>query len=277
MIDENLRLDNYDYILNKKNIANYPCEKRDESKLLIYKNRKINSVKFFDIPNYITNKSTIILNNSRVINSRLFFLNSNKNIVEILVTNIIDIRQEKKKIIEAEGLIGNSKKWKEDEILISKKKSITLEVKKKNKRIFFSWNTQNSWEEILDIFGSIPLPPYIKREVEDSDYINYQTVYSKVNGSIASPTAGLHFSENLINDLNNSHTIDKITLHVGIGTFKPINSEKVKDHIMHSENITISKNNISNIRKSKNVVSVGTTSLRTLESYLHIFQFLKLS
>ena len=118
MIDENLSLDNYGYILNKKSIANYPCEKRDESKLLVYKNRKINSVKFLDILNYIPNKSTIILNNSRVINSRFFFSNSNKNVIEILVTNILDIRQEKKKIIEAEGLIGNSKKWKEDEILI---------------------------------------------------------------------------------------------------------------------------------------------------------------
>ena len=270
MIDENLRLDNYDYKLNKKSIANYPCEKRDESKLLVYKNRKINSIKFLDILNHIPNKSTIILNDSKVVNSRFFFLISNKKIIEILVTNIFNIRKEKKKIIEVEGLIGNRKKWKEDEILISKKKSITLEVQKKNERIFFSWNTKNSWEEILDIFGSIPLPPYIKREVEDSDYINYQTVYSKVNGSIASPTAGLHFSKNLINKLKDSHTVDTITLHVGIGTFKPINTERVKDHRMHSENITISKNNISNIKKSENVVAVGTTSLRTLESIYYL-------
>ena len=128
MIDENLRLGNYDYILNKKSIANYPCEKRDESKLLVYKNRKINSVKFLDILNHIPNKSTIILNDSKVVNSRFFFSNSNKKIIEILVTNIFNIRKEKKKIIEVEGLIGNRKKWKEDEILISKKKSITLEV-----------------------------------------------------------------------------------------------------------------------------------------------------
>ena len=270
MIYENLRLDNYDYILNKKSIANYPCAKRDESNLLVYKNRIINSVKFLDILNYIPNKSTIILNDSRVINSRFFFSNSNKKIIEILVTNILDIKKKKKKIIEAEGLIGNSKKWKKDEILISKKKSIILEAQKKNEKIFFSWNTKNSWEEILDIFGSIPLPPYIKREVEDNDYINYQTVYSKVKGSIASTTAGLHFSKNLINDLNNNHTVDTITLHVGIGTFKPINTEKVKNHKMHSENITISKNNISNIRKSENVVAVGTTSLRTLESIYYL-------
>ena len=110
--------------------------KREESKLLVYKNRKIKSVKFFDIINHIPDKSTIILNDSRVINSRFFFSNSNKNIIEILVTNILDIRQEKKKIIEAEGLIGNSKKWKEDEILISKNKSITLEVQKKMKEYF---------------------------------------------------------------------------------------------------------------------------------------------
>ena len=151
---------------------------------------------------------------------------------------------------------------------INFKKINHIRGSEKNERIFFSWNTKNSWEEILDIFGSIPLPPYIKREVEDSDYINYQTVYSKVNGSIASPTAGLHFSKNLMNDLNNSHTIDKITFML-IGTFKPINTEKVKDHNMHSENITISKNNISNIRKSENVVA-GEQLPRTLESIYYL-------
>ena len=270
MIDDNLRLDNYDYILNKESIANYPCVKRDESKLLIYNNKKIRSSKFVNISNHIPQNSTIFLNDSRVINSRFFFYNSENKRIEILVTKVIKIDDGKKKIFEVDSLIGNAKKWKEDEVLISKKKTIILKVFKKDKRVYFTWNKDIKWDEILNIFGSIPLPPYIKRDIEDSDYRSYQTVYSKVNGSIASPTAGLHFSESLINNLKKNHTLDTITLHVGIGTFKPINAEKIKNHVMHSENISISKKNIENLSKSKNIVAVGTTSLRTLESIYYL-------
>ena len=270
MIDDNLRLDNYDYILNKESIANYPCVKRDESKLLVYNNKKIRSSKFVNISNHIPQNSTIFLNDSRVINSRFFFYNSENKRIEILVTKVTKIDNGKKKIFEVDSLIGNAKKWKEDEVLISKKKTIILKVFKKDKRVYFTWNKDIKWDEILNIFGSIPLPPYIKRDIEDSDYRSYQTVYSKVNGSIASPTAGLHFSESLINDLKKNHTLDTITLHVGIGTFKPINAEKIKNHVMHSENISISKKNIENLSKSKNIVAVGTTSLRTLESIYYL-------
>lgn len=270
MIDDNLRLDNYDYILNKESIANYPCLKRDESKLLVYNNKKIRSSRFVNISNHIPQNSTIFLNDSRVINSRFFFYNSENKRIEILVTKVTKIDNGKKKIFEVDSLIGNAKKWKEDEVLISKKKTIILKVFKKDKRVYFTWNKDIKWDEILNIFGSIPLPPYIKRDIEDSDYRSYQTVYSKVNGSIASPTAGLHFSESLINDLKKNHTLDTITLHVGIGTFKPINAEKIKNHVMHSENISISKKNIENLSKSKNIVAVGTTSLRTLESIYYL-------
>ena len=270
MIDDNLRLDNYDYILNKESIANYPCVKRDESKLLIYNNKKIRSSKFVNISNHIPQNSTIFLNDSRVINSRFFFYNSENKRIEILVTKVIKIDDGKKKIFEVDSLIGNAKKWKEDEVLISKKKTIILKVFKKDKRVYFTWDKDIKWDEILNIFGSIPLPPYIKRDIEDSDYRSYQTVYSKVNGSIASPTAGLHFSESLINNLKKNHTLDTITLHVGIGTFKPINTVKIKNHVMHSENISISKKNIENLSKSKNIVAVGTTSLRTLESIYYV-------
>ena len=270
MIDDNLRLDNYDYILNKESIANYPCVKRDESKLLVYNNKKIRSSRFVNISNHIPQNSTIFLNDSRVINSRFFFYNSENKRIEILVTKVTKIDNGKKKIFEVDSLIGNAKKWKEDEVLISKKKTIILKVFKKDKRVYFTWDKDIKWDEILNIFGSIPLPPYIKRDIEDSDYRSYQTVYSKVNGSIASPTAGLHFSESLINDLKKDHTLDTITLHVGIGTFKPINAEKIKNHVMHSENISISKKNIENLSKSKNIVAVGTTSLRTLESIYYL-------
>lgn len=270
MIDDNLRLDNYDYILNKESIANYPCLKRDESKLLVYNNKKIRSSRFVNISNHIPQNSTIFLNDSRVINSRFFFYNSENKRIEILVTKVTKIDNGKKKIFEVDSLIGNAKKWKEDEVLISKKKTIILKVFKKDKRVYFTWNKDIKWDEILNIFGSIPLPPYIKRDIEDSDYRSYQTVYSKVNGSIASPTAGLHFSESLINNLKKNHTLDTITLHVGIGTFKPINAEKIKNHVMHSENISISKKNIENLSKSKNIVAVGTTSLRTLESIYYL-------
>ena len=225
---------------------------------------------FFNLNNYIPDNSTIFLNNTRVINSRFYFINSTKNKIEILVTKTKNLKESDINKVEIEGLIGNRNKWKNEEILTQTKKNIKLEALKKENKFFFRWNSDKSWDEILEIFGIIPLPPYIKRDVIDNDYNDYQTVYSKVNGSIASPTAGLHFSRKLINKLKKSHLIENITLHVGIGTFKPIRERKIKDHKMHSESISISKQNILSIEKSKNIIAVGTTSLRTLESIYYL-------
>ena len=269
-MDNNLNLNDFDYKLNKRYISEYPRSKRDQSKLLVYQNDKIFNSNFFNLDSYIPDKSTIFLNNTRVINSRFYFINSTKNKIEILVTKTKNLKESDINKVEIEGLIGNRNKWKNEEILTQTKKNIKLEALKKENKFFFRWNSDKSWDEILEIFGIIPLPPYIKRDVIDNDYNDYQTVYSKVNGSIASPTAGLHFSRKLINKLKKSHLIENITLHVGIGTFKPIRERKIKDHKMHSESISISKQNILSIEKSKNIIAVGTTSLRTLESIYYL-------
>ncbi len=269
-MDNNLNLNDFDYKLNKRYISEYPRSKRDQSKLLVYQNDKIFNSNFFNLDSYIPDNSTIFLNNTRVINSRFYFINSTKNKIEILVTKTKNLKESDINKVEIEGLIGNRNKWKNEEILTQTKKNIKLEALKKENKFFFRWNSDKSWDEILEIFGIIPLPPYIKRDVIDNDYNDYQTVYSKVNGSIASPTAGLHFSRKLINKLKKSHLIENITLHVGIGTFKPIREREIKDHKMHSESISISKQNILSIEKSKNIIAVGTTSLRTLESIYYL-------
>ena len=269
-MDNNLNLNDFDYQLNKRYISEYPRGKRDESKLLIYRNDKIFNSNFLNLDSYIPENSTIFLNNTRVINSRFYFINSNENKIEILVTKIKNLKKSDINEVEIQGLIGNRNKWKNEEILTQTRKNIKLEALKKENKIFFRWNSERSWDEILEIFGIIPLPPYIKRDVIDNDYNDYQTVYSKVNGSIASPTAGLHFSEKLIDKLKKNHLIENITLHVGIGTFKPIREKNIVDHKMHSESISISKQNILSIEKSKNIIAVGTTSLRTLESIYYL-------
>ncbi len=269
-MDNNLNLNDFDYQLNKRYISEYPRGKRDESKLLIYRNDKIFNSNFLNLDSYIPENSTIFLNNTRVINSRFYFINSNENKIEILVTKIKNLKKSDINEVEIEGLIGNRNKWKNEEILTQTRKNIKLEALKKENKFFFRWNSERSWDEILEIFGIIPLPPYIKRDVIDNDYNDYQTVYSKVNGSIASPTAGLHFSEKLIDKLKKNHLIENITLHVGIGTFKPIREKNIVDHKMHSESISISKQNILSIEKSKNIIAVGTTSLRTLESIYYL-------
>ena len=269
-MDNNLNLNDFDYKLNKRYISEYPRGKRDESKLLIYRNDKIFNSNFLNLDSYIPENSTIFLNNTRVINSRFYFINSNENKIEILVTKIKNLKKSDINEVEIEGLIGNRNKWKNEEILTQTRKNIKLEALKKENKFFFRWNSERSWDEILEIFGIIPLPPYIKRDVIDNDYNDYQTVYSKVNGSIASPTAGLHFSEKLIDKLKKNHLIENITLHVGIGTFKPIRDKNIVDHKMHSESISISKQNILSIEKSKNIIAVGTTSLRTLESIYYL-------
>tara|TARA_B100001079_G_scaffold268803_1_gene279874 strand:- start:1405 stop:2559 length:1155 start_codon:yes stop_codon:yes gene_type:complete len=269
-VDNNLNLNDFDYQLNKRYISEYPRGKRDESKLLIYRNDKIFNSNFLNLDSYIPENSTIFLNNTRVINSRFYFINSNENKIEILVTKIKNLKKSDINEVEIEGLIGNRNKWKNEEILTQTRKNIKLEALKKENKFFFRWNSERSWDEILEIFGIIPLPPYIKRDVIDNDYNDYQTVYSKVNGSIASPTAGLHFSEKLIDKLKKNHLIENITLHVGIGTFKPIREKNIVDHKMHSESISISKQNILSIEKSKNIIAVGTTSLRTLESIYYL-------
>ena len=264
-------LDNYDYELEKKYISSYPLEKRADSKLLVYRNKKIIDSNFNLISNYLPNNTTLFFNDSKVINGRLYFKNKNGAKIEILIADKkISSALKKKSPVLLKALIGNKKKWKAGDILENKINGNTIKIKKIKNKVSFEWDNDISFDELLIKSGIIPLPPYIKRDTESSDYLNYQTVYSKNNGSIAAPTAGLHFNNDLIDNLKNNQIIDFFTLHVGLGTFKPIKSENIENHTMHSEEIIINKENILNIYNSKNITAVGTTSLRVLESIYYL-------
>ena len=264
-------LDNYDYELEKKYISSYPLEKRPDSKLLAYRNKKIIDSNFNLISNYLPNNTTLFFNDSKVINGRLYFKNKNGAKIEILIADKkISSALKKKSPVLLKALIGNKKKWKGGDVLENKLNGIIIKIKKIKNKVSFEWDNDISFDELLIKSGIIPLPPYIKRDTESSDYLNYQTVYSKNNGSIAAPTAGLHFNNDLIDNLKKNQIIDFFTLHVGLGTFKPIKSENIENHTMHSEEIIINKENILNIYNSKNITAVGTTSLRVLESIYYL-------
>ena len=264
-------LDNYDYELEKKYISSYPLEKRADSKLLVYRNKKIIDSNFKLISNYLPSNTTLFFNDSKVINGRLYFKNKNGAKIEILIADEkISSALKKKSPVLLKALIGNKKKWKAGDVLENKINGIIIKIKKIKNKVSFEWDNDISFDELLIKSGIIPLPPYIKRDTESSDYLNYQTVYSKNNGSIAAPTAGLHFNNDLIDNLKKNQIIDFFTLHVGLGTFKPIKSENIENHTMHSEEIIINKENILNIYNSKNITAVGTTSLRVLESIYYL-------
>lgn len=271
MIKNIHNLNNYDYELDKKYISSYPVDKRAESKLLVYNNKKIIDSSFKLISNYLPKNSTLFFNDSKVINGRLFFENKNGAKIEILITDekISSLLKSKSPLL-LKVLIGNKKKWKGDERLEKKIHGITIKIQKIKDKVSFEWDKDLSFDDILVKSGIIPLPPYIKRDTESSDYYNYQTVYSKNKGSIAAPTAGLHFNNDLIYDLKKNHKVDFFTLHVGLGTFKPIDSENIENHNMHSEEVIINKENILNIYNSENITAVGTTSLRVLESIYYL-------
>ena len=271
MLTDLHNLNNYDYELEKKYISSFPVKKRADSKLLVYKNKEIIDSNFKLISNYLPKNSTLFFNDSKVINGRLYFKNKNGAKIEILIADEkISSALKKKSPLLLKVLIGNKKKWKGDDILENKINGITIRIKKVENKVSFEWDNDISFDELLVKSGIIPLPPYLNRDTKRSDYLNYQTVYSKNKGSIAAPTAGLHFNNDLINNLKRNHVVDFFTLHVGLGTFKPIKSENIENHNMHSEEIIINKENILNIYNSRNITAVGTTSLRVLESIYYL-------
>lgn len=272
----------YNYNLPDERIAKFPLKDRDASKLLIYKRDQITESKFKKITDYLEKDSLLVFNNTKVINARLLFKKETGAKIEIFCLNPYHpINYEE--ALNAhnsciwECMIGNLKKWKSDklslEIEINGKKEIVYADKAysdatESKKVKFSWDFEASFSEILDAVGILPIPPYLNRETEASDKQTYQTVYSKNEGSVAAPTAGLHFTESIISQIQNKAiTTQELTLHVGAGTFKPISSDKITEHEMHKEFITVDKACLNNLKlKHGKITAVGTTSLRTLES-----------
>jgi S-adenosylmethionine:tRNA ribosyltransferase-isomerase len=279
------QIKNFTYNLPENRIAKYPLTERDLSKLLVYKNGNITEDIYRNLDNYISEGSIFFFNNTKVIQARLHFKNSTGGRIEIFCLEPSEenaepsIAMNQKTSVEWQCLIGRVDKWKEKTISIKTEEfSIDAEIVKRNTNVFtikFSWQPISlSFAEILEKIGEMPIPPYLKRDTEEIDVTRYQTVYAAQQGSVAAPTAGLHFTEQIFEKLKSKNSlIDYVTLHVGAGTFKPVKSETLEGHNMHSEWIEVEKesiikilNQISDKQTKNNVIAVGTTSLRTLES-----------
>ncbi|MCG8410527.1 MAG: S-adenosylmethionine:tRNA ribosyltransferase-isomerase [Bacteroidales bacterium] len=278
---ENIRIEDYNYELADEKIAKYPLQERDKSQLLIYNKGELSKDSFFNIDKYIDSDTSLVFNNTKVIQARLEFFKETGAKIEIFCLEPIEPAdynlafQETHKI-KWKCIVGNSKKWKSGCL----KKSVSvkgLDIEIKATRIVndgnsniieFSWdNNTVSFSEILENSGLTPIPPYLNRDSEDIDKDRYQTVYSKQKGSVAAPTAGLHFTNNVLTRLQSKNiSTQEVTLHVGAGTFKPVKSETIDEHEMHTEHFIINKQTVINLLNSKKIIAVGTTSVRTIES-----------
>jgi S-adenosylmethionine:tRNA ribosyltransferase-isomerase len=278
----NINLDEYDYPLPSEKIAQYPLKERDGSRLLLYKDRVISEDLFRNIDKLIPSGSLLVFNNTKVIRARLIFPKESGARIEVFCLEPLDpsdysISFGSRKSVEWKCLVGNIKRWKEGTIVstfVRADRLCKLFAEKLNRegdawRIRFRWiDSELTFGEVIEAAGHIPLPPYLNRPDEDQDSERYQTIYSEVRGSVAAPTAGLHFTEAILKKL---HTRDihlaNLTLHVGAGTFQPVKSDNISEHLMHSEHFFITRETIEQVYKNTgSVIAVGTTSVRTLES-----------
>ncbi len=276
----NIRIKDYAYILPEEKIAKYPLKDRDSSKLLIYRQGSIREDIFHNLGNYLADNDILVYNQTRVIRARLIFRKATGAIIEIFCLepekpSDYERNFSARTSVEWRCLVGNRKKWKEGILKMElqyKGKKVKLfaeqiERMDKDSLLKFKWdNDKLSFSEILNMSGHVPVPPYLKREDEDIDKTRYQTIYSREDGSVAAPTAGLHFTNRVLSDIEKKGIkTAPVTLHVGAGTFVPVKSDTIGSHRMHVEHFRIDRDTIESI-VGKRVIAVGTTSLRTLES-----------
>jgi S-adenosylmethionine:tRNA ribosyltransferase-isomerase len=282
MIKPNIAISDYTYQLPEERIAKYPLNNRDGSKLLIYRNKQIKESVFKNITDELPPNAMLAFNNTKVIRARLRIKKSTGAQIEIFcleplqpaeVQMAFDSREE----TTWKCIVGNARKWKGEPLtqtVTIDQQSFELELHKGQQlgdayEIRFTWNNLSfSFAEIIEQIGLTPIPPYLNRETEDIDKDRYQTVYSQHQGSVAAPTAGLHFTDQILSTLeNNGHQLLNVTLHVGAGTFKPVKSEEIAGHDMHTEHFVIEKTALKQLIDNKEqLIAVGTTSVRTLES-----------
>jgi len=277
-----ISIEQFNYELPDACVAKYPLEKRDQSKLLVWKNGEIADETFTNLPGLLSPDNLLIFNNTKVIRARLLFIKPTGAVIEIFLLephSPTDYAQNFQQNNECSWycVVGNQKKWKSGELNLSVPLgetaiNLTAEVwcdSSFSKIIRFSWDdSQFNFSEIIEAAGRIPIPPYLHRESEESDITRYQTIYSKIKGSVAAPTAGLHFTESVLNALREKGiSTAETTLHVGAGTFQPVKSDSVSEHEMHTEHIVIERSFVELLLAHEGrVIAVGTTSVRTLES-----------
>ncbi len=271
---KNIQIADYDYPLPDERIAKFPLTKRDESKLLVAGN-SLNISQFKHIADYLPSGALMVMNNTKVIQARIEFRKATGARIEIFLLEPI-VPRDYEQMFQARGkcqwlcLVGNLKKWKGESI---EAENLSAKLVSRDPLIVeFNWEGSESFAEVIDRVGELPIPPYLNRKAEESDKTTYQTIYSKIKGSVAAPTAGLHFTPEVLETLN-AKGIERqeVTLHVGAGTFKPVKSENIGGHEMHTEFIEVTRDSlIALLKHNCQAIAVGTTSVRTLESLYYI-------
>jgi S-adenosylmethionine:tRNA ribosyltransferase-isomerase len=277
-----ISIKDFTYHLPDEQVAKYALTDRDQSKLLVWNNGSITDDRFYNLQNHLSSGSMLVFNNTRVIKARIIFRKKTGARIELFCLEPISPPEYSISLSQTEScrwkcIVGNLKKWKDGSLelnIIVKNQPVKFRAKKVNdlddaQEILFSWdNNQISFAEIIEASGNIPIPPYLNRESEEIDLISYQTVYSKIKGSVAAPTAGLHFTDGVLESLEKKNiACEELTLHVGAGTFQPVKSATIFGHKMHTEHFIVSLEFIEKICEQRGkIIAVGTTSVRTLES-----------
>ena len=289
-----IHISDYNYPLPDERIAKFPMTRRDHSKLLIYRKGEVGEDIFYHLPNYLPKGALMVFNNTKVIQARMHFRKDTGALIEVFLLEPAE-PTDYEQMFQITGhcawycLVGNLKKWKEGPLERTlnmehgtlRVKAVRGPIHGTSHRIDFYWESSVagdlqspavSFAEVIDVMGELPIPPYLNRETQESDKTTYQTVYSKIKGSVAAPTAGLHFTPEVLQAID-AHGIDReeLTLHVGAGTFKPVKSEEIEGHEMHTEFISVRRETIAKlIRHEGQAIAVGTTSVRTLESLYYM-------
>ena len=283
---KHIKISEFNYPLPDERIAKFPLSVRDESKLLVYRQGEVSEDRFTSLPDYLESGEMMVFNNTKVIQARLHFRKETGALIEVFCLEPIEPNDYVLSFQQTQKcswlcMVGNLKKWKEGALkreVEVKGRTITLTATRGECRgtshwINFEWNDNTlTFADVLEAVGELPIPPYLNRETQESDKQTYQTVYSKIKGSVAAPTAGLHFTERVLKALDDKG-IDReeLTLHVGAGTFKPVKSEEIEGHEMHTEYISVNRRTIEKlIAHGGKTIAVGTTSVRTLESLYYI-------
>lgn len=278
-----IRIEDFNYSLPDERIAKYPIERRDRSKLLVYKDGHCTDDVFCNLPGYLPEDSMMVFNDTKVVPARLYFRRDSGAHIEIFCLEPLE-PSEYVRAFDAVGrcvwkcVIGNAKRWKDDsaigfdtvdpELLGISLKARLLDRDGQTGRVEFSWDGGKSFSEVLDLCGKVPIPPYLGRDTEAIDLERYQTTYAHIRGSVAAPTAGLHFTDDTLRAVRERGIeIDNVCLHVGAGTFLPVKSSHVSEHPMHREPFIVERSLLERLgRKDCSLTAVGTTSVRTLES-----------
>lgn len=286
METKHIHISDYDYPLPEWRIAKFPVAERDHSKLLIYNHGEVCEDVFFNLPRYLPSGALMVFNNTKVIQARIHFRKATGALVEVFLLEPAapaDYEQMFQAVRQCswQCLIGNMKKWKDGELkreVVVGKRRITLVASRGDAHgtshtVNFRWDdTAVSFADLLDAVGELPIPPYLNRAAVASDNTTYQTVYSKIKGSVAAPTAGLHFTDEVLAAIDAAGIErEELTLHVGAGTFKPVKSVEIEGHEMHSEYISVRRETLERLMShGAHAIAVGTTSVRTLESLYYI-------